>query len=46
MRCDLRCYAIIDPEVAGGHDLVEFSEQVRLYVLVFSYGLYDESRSS
>jgi thiamine-phosphate pyrophosphorylase len=21
MRCDLRCYAIIDPEVAGGHDL-------------------------
>jgi thiamine-phosphate pyrophosphorylase len=21
MRCDLRCYAIIDPEVAGGHEL-------------------------
>jgi thiamine-phosphate pyrophosphorylase len=23
MRVDLRCYAIVDPEVAGGHDLVE-----------------------
>ena len=23
MRCDLRCYAIIDPEVAGGHELPE-----------------------
>ena len=22
MRVDLRCYAIVDPEVAGGHDLV------------------------
>src|ERR1700710_173836 len=22
MRCDLRCYAIVDPEVSGGHDLV------------------------
>jgi thiamine-phosphate pyrophosphorylase len=21
MRCDLRCYAIVDPEVAGGHEL-------------------------
>jgi thiamine-phosphate pyrophosphorylase len=23
MRVDLRCYAIVDPEVAGGHDLVD-----------------------
>jgi len=23
MRVDLRCYAIVDPEVSGGHDLVE-----------------------
>jgi thiamine-phosphate pyrophosphorylase len=23
MRIDLRCYAIVDPEVSGGHDLVE-----------------------
>jgi thiamine-phosphate pyrophosphorylase len=23
MRADLRCYAIVDPEVAGGHDLVD-----------------------
>ena len=23
MRVDLRCYAIVDPEVAGGHDLAE-----------------------
>jgi thiamine-phosphate pyrophosphorylase len=25
MRVDLRCYAIVDPEVSGGHDLVELS---------------------
>jgi thiamine-phosphate pyrophosphorylase len=25
MRVDLRCYAIVDPQVSGGHDLVDLS---------------------
>ena len=28
MRVDLRLYAIIDPEVSGGHDLVDLSRQL------------------
>jgi thiamine-phosphate pyrophosphorylase len=28
MRVDLRCYAIVDPEVSGGHDLVELSRKL------------------
>ena len=28
MRVDLRLYAIVDPQVSGGHDLVELSRQI------------------
>ena len=28
MRIDLRCYAIVDPEVSGGHDLVDLSRRL------------------
>ncbi len=28
MRVDLRCYAIVDPEVSGGHDLVSLSRML------------------
>ena len=29
MRVDLRCYAIVDPEVAGGHDLADLCAHAR-----------------
>ena len=28
MRVDLRCYAIVDPEVAGGHELLDLSRRL------------------
>jgi thiamine-phosphate pyrophosphorylase len=30
MRVDLRCYAIVNPEVAGGHDLVDLCRMLAL----------------